>query len=131
MPPPGLAPAPTRRNHVSGKPRTAAGAALGPPDHGEGAPPQAPLVNDAAAKLQVPAQSRTTTVRTPLWHAHADVRTVVGRNGNPRLVLLVPTCPSCRMPHLHLALLPFSATVRKGACGAKYMVHAMAGEVAA
>ncbi len=46
-------------------------------------------------------------------------------------MLLVATCPSCRMPHLHLARLPFSATVRKGACGAKYMVHAMASEVAA
>ncbi len=101
------------------------------PGHGEGAHPHAPLVNVAAAKLQVPAQSGTRTRSTPLWHAHADVRIVVGRNGNPRLVLLVATCPSCRMPHLHLARLPFSATVRKGACGAKYMVHAMAGEVAA
>ena len=69
--------------------------------------------------------------QNPVWHAHADVRTVVGRNGNPRLVLLVATCPGCRMPHLHLARLPFSATVRKGACGATYMVHAMNAVVAA
>jgi len=88
-------------------------------------------VNDAAAKLQVPYQSPTRGRQAPLWHAHADVRTVVGRAGNPRLILIVNRCPSCRQAHLHQARLPFSATVRKGACGAKYMVHAMNAVVAA
>ncbi len=69
--------------------------------------------------------------QTPVWHAVADVRLVVGRGGNPRLVLLVPRCPGCRQPHMHLARVPFLATVRKAGCGARYMVHALNGEVAA
>lgn len=61
MPPPGLAPAPNRLTEQGGGKDTADGAALGPPGHGEGAPGQAPLVNTAAAKLQVPDQSTTPT----------------------------------------------------------------------
>ncbi len=69
--------------------------------------------------------------QTPVWHAVADVRPVVGRGGNPRLVLLVARCPGCRQPHMHLARVPFLATVRKAGCGARYMVHALNGAAAA
>ncbi len=69
--------------------------------------------------------------QTPVWHAHADVRVVVGRGGNPRLVLLVARCPGCRMPHMHLARTPFLATIRKAGCGARYMVHALDDQAAA
>jgi hypothetical protein len=69
--------------------------------------------------------------QTPVWHAVADVRAVVGRGGNPRLVMLVARCPGCQQPHMHLARVPFLATVRKAGCGARYMLHALNGEAAA
>lgn len=51
-----------------------------PPDHGEGAPPQAPLVNNAAAKLQVHNNQRTTAGREDGQGAPALFEAVVERN---------------------------------------------------
>lgn len=78
------------------------------------------------------AQSTTKPRRTPVWHAHAEAHVVVGRGDRQRLVLIV-TCPipSCRLPHLHQARVPFMATVRTGPCGGRYMLHALEAEVAA
>ena len=42
---------------------------MSPPGHGEGAPAQAPLVNDAAAKLQVPDQRTTNPQDSTTRHA--------------------------------------------------------------
>ena len=101
------------------------------PGNGKGRPRQGDPNPSNVLNLDA-AQGTPALRRTPVWHAHAEVRVVSGRGGRLRLVLIV-TCPlpSCRQQHLHQARLPFLATVRTGACGGRYMVHAATAGVAA
>jgi hypothetical protein len=104
---------------------------VSPPGHSRGGPltTDRPTAENPGEKF-TPNDTRRRR-QTPVWHTHAEVRVVVGRGERPRLLLLVSRCPGCRRPHLHQARVPFTATVRTGACGVRYMVHALDAEVAA
>jgi hypothetical protein len=101
-------------------------------------PPTAPTAErrpheadgSSASGLARQHQSTTRNRQTPRWHAVAECRVVVGRI-RPRLLLLVADCPGCRQPHVHFARIPYTATIRTGACGMRYLVHVIGEEVAA
>lgn len=61
--------------------------------------------------------------RHPLPHIVATAWHVLGRNGKPRLVLLVG-CPYCGSVHQHTAREDFTRGRRTSPCGQSYHVHA-------
>ncbi len=110
------------------------------PDNGGGtAPPQAsPLMNDAAAKLQVPDQYPMPVRQAGPWraevrHVYAETYEVRGQRGRDRLVLLV-RCWLCGRLHLHGAKTGFVSGIRAAGCGrGRYRLHVgtIAGQAAA
>ena len=142
MPPPGLAPAPTRRNHVNGGKATSVSAALisgSPPGKSRTGPltTDRPTAENPGEKFS---DHGTPTLRQPA-NRHADPVNVwahgylvVGTRGRCRLVLVVACCPFCHRPHAHNGRPDFLTGKRAAACHeGRYVVHVgtVEGDVAA
>jgi hypothetical protein len=138
MAPPGLAPALTRRNHVSGGKDTVS-ADHGPPGHSRGGPlttdrptaenPGERLTSYGTRRLRQDAPRRAEPIQ--VW-AHGYL--VVGTRGRCRLVMVVPSCVFCGRPHSHNGRPDFTVGTRTASCHeGRYVVHlgTVAGSAAA